>query len=134
MAQPTSVTIKNERGAVSPGEAEDAVQYSNAMRISLGVLYIVGGLFFAGSCLVAPGPHIVVTTWAFPALGIYLGVRTLKRKSVVYDITGKCPTCNEQMELRGGSVDDPHWQKCPHCEAVLTVEPAWPGGSAVKER
>jgi hypothetical protein len=50
-----------------------------------------------------------------------MGVRAFKRREVIYQPTGVCPTCGKAIEFVGGSVDDPSWQTCPLCKAILHV-------------
>ena len=122
MAQ-EAVIIENARGETSAGEAADAAHYSDAARITIGTLYIVGGLVGGTVCILVPIVHLI-TTWAMPLLGIVLGVRALKRRTVFYQITGVCPSCNKPAEFNGGSIDDPKWQTCPMCGATLKFRSA----------
>jgi hypothetical protein len=97
-------------------------RYSDAQRITLGTLYIVGGLVGGTVCLVVPVVHLF-TTWGLPLVGILLGWRQFKRRVVIYQPAGVCPSCEQRLDLVGGSFDDPSWQICPHCKSVLRVEP-----------
>lgn len=114
------VVISNESGASRPGQAADVARYSDVLRITIGTLYIVGGFVGAGMCIVVPVVHLI-STWALPLFGILMGVRAFKRRVVIYQPAGVCPTCGQAIELVGGSVDDPSWQTCPRCKAVLNV-------------
>jgi len=121
MAHTETVTITGPDGKQSPGEAGDVQRISNGTRITVGWLYIIGGFVGGTACIVIPIVHLF-TTWGLPLLGVIMGVRTFKRRVETFDIVGMCPVCNQHIELRGGSVDDPAWQKCPECDAVLTVQ------------
>lgn len=114
------VVLEDESGKTKPGQAADIARYSDAMRITIGTLYIVGGLVGGTVCLVVPVAHLI-TTWALPLGGIFMGIRAYKRRIVIYQALGVCPTCGEAIELVGGSVDDRSWQTCPKCKAVLRV-------------
>lgn len=101
----------------------DAAIYSDFARISIGVLWIVGGLLGGLMFIIVPIVHLI-TTWALPLIGILMGVRAFKRRAVLYQITAQCPACGEAIETNGGSVDDPAWQVCPRCKTTLKFRPA----------
>lgn len=138
MAQAETVTITGPNGKQSPGEAGEVIRVSDGTRVSVGWIYIIGGCLLGVGCLAVPTPHIFITTWLFPLLGIYLGTRTLKRRVMVHDITCQCPACGKTIEMLGGSIDETTWQKCPECEATLTVQthdaPVVPSPTPVQER
>lgn len=117
------VDISNEQGVHRAGEAADVARYSDAARIAIGTLWIVGGLVGGTVCLVVPLVHLV-STWALPLLGIFMGMRAFKRRTVAYQIACLCPACAEPIELAGGSLDDASWQRCPKCAANLRIEAA----------
>ena len=114
------VVFANQSGSSRAGQAADIARYSDATRITIGTLYIVGGLVGGTVCLVVPVAHLL-TTWALPLGGIFMGIRAFKRRVVIYQVAGVCPTCGEAIDLHGGSIDDPSWQTCPKCNAVLRV-------------
>lgn len=114
------VAFTNQSGVSRAGQAADIARYSDAMRITIGSLYIVGGLVGGTVCIVVPVAHLI-TTWALPLGGIFMGLRAFKRRVVIYQPAGVCPSCGEAIELVGGSVDDRSWQKCPKCHAELRV-------------
>lgn len=117
------VTIENESGNVASGEAVDAAHYSDFARITIGVMWIVGGLLAALMFIVVPIVHLF-STWAFPLIGFLLGKRAFSRRVVLYQITAECPSCHETIETNGGSIDDPSWQVCPRCSAALKFRSA----------
>jgi hypothetical protein len=123
------VVLEDATGQSRPGRAADIARYSDAMRITIGTLYIVGGLVGGTVCLVVPVAHLI-TTWALPLGGIFMGIRAFKRRVVIYQVAGVCPTCGEAIDLHGGSIDDPSWQTCPKCNAVLRVRPGLTQASA----
>jgi hypothetical protein len=112
-----------EPAASQPGVAE-VLRYSDVGRITMGTLYIVAGFLGATMCIVVPVAHLI-TTWALPLVGILMGLRTYKRRVVLYAPEGVCPVCGEAIQFSpGGSIDDPSWQTCPKCKAALRVRPA----------
>jgi hypothetical protein len=115
-----AVLIEHVAGDAARGEAADVARYSDFARISIGVMWIVGGLLGGLMFIVVPIVHLI-TTWALPLGGILLGVRAFKRRLVFYQISGTCPACREPIDLIGGLVDDPAWQVCPKCESKLSV-------------
>jgi len=118
MAQ-EAIAFVNSQGASEPGVA-DVVRFSDVGRITTGVLWMVGGVLGGTVCLVVPVVHLV-STWALPLGGILMGIRTLKRRIVLYTPEGTCPTCGQHLQLSSGSIDDPSWQACPHCKAPLKI-------------
>lgn len=118
-----AVVIEDASGSKATGEAVDAAHYSDVARITIGTLFIVGGLLGGAMFIVVPIVHLI-TTWALPLGGVLLGLRAYKRRVVLYQVQGVCPTCHEPVEFNGGSIDDPSWQMCPKCKAVLKVRPA----------
>jgi hypothetical protein len=126
------VVFQSISGATRPGQADDVARYSEALRITIGVLYIVGGLLGGTACIVVPIVHLV-STWALPLCGILLGLRAFKRRVVVCRPAGICPSCNEPIELVGGSIDDLAWQVCPRCGAAVRVRPNPPACSTSAE-
>lgn len=118
MAQ-ESVIIQGPEGRQQHCEAE-VIRYSTASRATYATLYVIGGLFAGTVCIVVPIAHLL-TTWGFPLLGIYMAIRTLRRKIVVLPLKCECPACGERMQLTGGSAHDTEWQTCPLCNAILRV-------------
>ncbi len=121
------VVLTDAAGASAAGAADDVVRYSDAFRYGLGTMWIVGGFLAAGACIVIPVVHLV-STWALPLLGIMLGMRTFKRRVILHDVKGECPACHQRIELVGGSIGDATWQKCPNCQAPLTIRPQTESG------
>ena len=117
-----SVNFENASGEKRAGQASDIARYSDAVRITIGTLWIVGGLIGGTVCIVVPVVHLI-TTWALPLFGILMGLRAFKRRVVIYQPAGVCPSCDKPMELAGGSIDDQTWQTCPQCKAALKVRP-----------
>lgn len=114
------VVFESDASGSRPGQASDIARYSDALRITIGTLWIVGGLVGGTVCIVVPVVHLF-TTWALPLGGILMGLRAFKRRVVIYQPAGVCPACGEPIELVGGSIDDASWQVCPKCKAELRV-------------
>ncbi len=113
------IRFEDQQNQFTLGTAE-VVRYSTLARTTTATLYIVGGVLGGTVCILIPLVHLI-TTWALPLLGIFMGVRALRRHVVLYQPQGQCPHCGKPMQLPGGSIDDADWQHCPHCQAILTV-------------
>ena len=96
------------------------MRHSKAGRLVRAALFIIGGLFGGIVCIVIPLVHLV-TTWGFPLLGIYLGLRETRRETAVYGLDGICPNSNEKIELAGSWLNEPTWQSCPNCHVKLSI-------------
>lgn len=123
-----SITIADWEGRRREASAE-VIRYSEANRVTFAILYVVGGLFAGTMCIVVPIAHLI-TTWGFPLLGIYMAIRTMRRKTVVHAIESECPRCGERMQMTGGSIDEAEWQTCPKCHAKLSVRVEDPAAGA----
>ena len=113
------IRFEDQQNQFTLGTAE-VVRYSTLARTTTATLYIVGGVLGGTVCILIPLVHLI-TTWALPLLGIFMGIRALRRHVVLYQPQGPCPHCGKPMQLPGGSIDDADWQHCPHCQAILTV-------------
>lgn len=114
-----TITFHSPDAGEASGEAE-VLRFSAAGRVALATLYVLGGLLGATACIIIPGVHFI-TTWALPLLGVIMAVRTVRRDLIVHQPHGRCPSCGKHIELTGGPLDDPHWQKCPQCQAVVQI-------------
>jgi len=123
-----TVAYRIPDGATRPATA-DIERYSTAARSGRAAAWIVGGLFVGGMCLVAPGPHILVTTWALPLAGVFMGLRAFKTPVRLYEVQGRCPSCDEVVEFLGGRPPDA--RVCPHCKTPIELVIDGGGGSAV---
>ncbi len=79
---------------------------------------IAAGFLGGTACIIVPVLHLV-TTWALPLLGIWLGLRALRIPVKVLDVRGRCPGCGEPLELFGGEPSDP--RTCPGCGRALEL-------------
>ena len=114
------------RGAGGETASADATieRYPDAARIGKAVGFFAGGFLLGGACILVPVLHLV-TTWALPLAGIILGMRTLKIDRAFGPITGTCPLCEKQIELRGGPIKASNWRVCPECgKDIEIVAPA----------
>ena len=124
--QASEASEASEAGEVGEvGEAADVARYSDAARLTIGTMWIIGGFLGALMFIIVPVVHLI-TTWALPLGGILLGLRAYKRRVVFYQVAGTCPACRESIELVGGSIDDADWQSCPKCGIALAVRAAAP--------
>jgi hypothetical protein len=65
---------------------------------------------------------MLVTLWLPPAAGVWLGLRALKSTGKVVRLTGRCPACDQPLEMHGGGIDDA--RECRRCKAALELTPA----------
>ena len=117
------ITLRGEDGQTAPADAT-IERYPEAARIGKAVAFFAGGFLLGGACIFVPVLHLV-TTWALPLAGIVLGMRTLKIDRAFGPITGTCPLCEKQIELRGGPIKASNWRVCPECgKDIEIVAPA----------
>lgn len=115
------IIFQGPEGEPTVGEG-DVERFSTAGRITIATLWVVGGLLGGTACIIVPGVHLI-TTWAFPLLGIMMAMRTMRREVVIQQPQGLCPSCNQRLNLPGGATSDPGWQKCPSCHDALKIRP-----------
>ncbi|MHC5025091.1 MAG: hypothetical protein ACYTGG_14505 [Planctomycetota bacterium] len=115
-----AVTVRAADSGSAAADA-DVTRYGSLERSLKAGLYIAGGLIGGAACIIVPVLHLV-TTWALPLLGILAGVRAARVEAIIRDIRGRCPACDEPIELAGGSMGkEPMLAACPRCRAALEV-------------
>ena len=97
-SEPVTIDAAGDQRRTTTGKAEDVARYSDAARIAIGTLWIVGGFAGGAMFIVVPIVHLV-STWALPLGGILLGMRAFKRRVVLYNVAGTCPACGEAVEF-----------------------------------
>src|SRR5687767_7885019 len=112
-----AITVEGPGGRKCTWTAE-VLRHSQANRMTIAMLYALGGFFGATVCIVVPIAHLI-TTWALPVGGIFMAIRTWKREIVIVGTEGPCPNCEKPIQLSGGSATEPEWQVCPECKARL---------------
>lgn len=111
------VTLKTAEGATGVAAAQ-VERYTPGARRGKAALFIVGGILGGAACIIIPVLHLI-TTWGLPVLGIVLGLRALRTEFRVYSVSGRCPACDEVVEIVGLSPDHP--RPCPRCRTELSV-------------
>ncbi len=114
------ITLRAEDGRTAPADAT-IDRYPDGARVGKAVAFIVGGIVLGTGCTIIPGPHMLVTWWALPLIGILMARRTLKIKQRLSRINGTCPACSKRIELRGGPVKATNWRVCPECDKDLEI-------------
>ncbi len=111
------ITWRTADGESGRATAE-ILRYGQGARQLRAAGFIAAGLLGAAACIIVPVLHLI-TTWALPALGIFLGIRALKTPLRIVEIQGPCPKCGERLELPGGQPEDA--RSCPHCNASIEL-------------
>jgi hypothetical protein len=113
-----TVTFRTDGGSTAPAAAE-IIRYGPGARRLRAAMFIAGGIVTGTGCSIVPGPHMFVTIWALPALGIWLGVRALRTEAKIVEVSGRCPACGKDVGLAGGAVEHP--RACPACKAPIEI-------------
>ncbi len=96
----------------------ELVRYGATSRRLRAAGLIALGFVSGTVCIIVPVLHLV-TSWALPLLGIWLGLRALRIPIKVLEVRGRCPGCGEHLELCGGEPSDP--RTCPGCGRALEL-------------
>ena len=100
-----------------PVEAE-ITRIPQATRLLKGGGIAVVGILLGPATIWMPGVHMV-STWLLPLLGIGIGFYVYRIEMKLGTITGTCPSCTQRFEIEGGTVDEPMWLRCNHCQHPL---------------